>query len=1030
MSPPPGGAAAASSFAAALGPLAALAGSISSRLDFHALIDQRGRMLQVATALPHLALVPERAVVTEAAGELFEWQLDCIASNAHFELKALIGEQMSLRLLQPDGRTKPWHGYVLQAAQLGGDGGLARYRLVMRPWLAFLAHRRDCFIWQDKTALEIIEELLADHPQARFRFDVQEPLRRRSLCTQYRESDLDFIHRLLAEEGLSYHFEHDDSGAAQGLARGSLHTWVVTDRQAARPHLGPARFAMQHPTARLPGQRDSITALAEHLAVQPNAVTRGAWNYKHLAGTTAERPSTLARGELPALEDYDGAGAYRYADALHAERAAELALGAWEQGMHRLEGQGGARHFEAGRTFDLVDHGVLDGTYTLRAVEHHITNNLGMQAAQLLQATELEHGTYKNHFDAVPATQPLLPRLVRRPTAPGAQTAQVVGLAGEPLSTDRDHRVLLQLAWQRGVAPLAGGLPHDERSPDTTGNAPGNERSGQWVRVALPWAGANWGAVAVPRIGTEVLVDFIEGDIDRPVVVGSLYNGADLPPFAAGVDSGVNHPGVISGLHSQALDGGGFNQWVVDDATGQLRMRLLCSYTLAEVGLGHLIQQPAPGAQRGAWRGSGFELACQAWACVRAAKGLLLSTVRQPATYGSAQGTQMQADAATALLHAGHGLGQALGEVARQARALHQVAHDAGEPMPRTLAALDVAQLGRHEGGVGGQAALQAVPGQRSLQDPVPALVDPLLVLESAAALALASDAQVTAYAGEDQAWTALSDVHLAATHTASLASGGTASVLAVQGGLQAIAAHGPVSLRAYDDSAELLARQDIRIVSTDDELHIQAPTVRITDGQALIELKGPDILMTMPGLWTAQHSTHEFMPAASQVAQLPAWGAADVQGPPLTMELNLHDEWLAPVPGAPYRVVFANGAVRTGRLDAQGHALLEGVPNLPAKVFYGEDPRKPEARVPMPANTFAAGSADNDEAQARIEEHLNALQAFWATQSAEVREMNTELNNETLEAGQENLWDYLDDAQQQRLRALLLNTGEKGALS
>lgn len=948
MSSPLAAGLAADAARAVLAPLAALGADITSRLDVQALIDQRGRMLQVATALPHLALVPERAVVTEAAGQPFEWQLDCIAGNAHFELKALIGEQISLRLLQPDGHYKPWHGYVLQAAQLGGDGGLARYRLVMRPWLAFLAHRRDCFIWQDKTALEIIEDLLADHPQARFRFDVQEPLRRRSLCTQYRESDFDFIHRLLAEEGLSYRFEHDDSGAPLDLARGSLHTWVVTDRHAPLPHVGPVRFAMQHPTARLPGQRDSITAVAEQLAVQPNAVTRGAWNYKHLAGTTAERPSTLVAGEQPALEDYDGSGAYRYADALHAERAAELALGAWELGMRGLEGQGGARHFEAGRIFTLVNHGALDGDHTLLAVEHHITNNLGMQAAQLLQATDLEHGTYKNHFQAVPATQPLLPPPQRRPTAPGAQTALVVGLDGEPLTTERNHRVLLQFAWQRGERPWPGGLPHDTLSPDTQGNAPGNERSGQWVRVALPWAGANWGAVAVPRIGTEVLVDFIEGDIDRPVVVGSLYNGADLPPFAAGVDAGVNHPGVISGLHTHALDGGGFNQWVVDDATGQLRMRLLCSYTLAEVGLGHLIQQPAPGAQRGAWRGSGFELGCQAWACVRAAKGLLLSTVRQPATYGSAQGTQMQADVATATLRAGHGLGRALLDVARQARALPPTAHEPAQPVPRTLAALDVAQHGRHEGSVGGQPALQPQPGQRAVSDPVPALADPLLVLESAAALALASDAQVTAYAGEDHAWTAQGDVHLAATHTASLASGGTASVLAVQGGLQAIAAHGPVSMRAYDDDAEMLARQDIRIVSTDDDLHIQAPTIRITDGAALIELKGPDILMTMPGLWTAQHSTHEFMPAASQVAELPAWGAVRVEPGKQDLELHYHYDDLEPVVGAAYKVVFDTGAVFLGKLDAQGYALVSGVPLGPYRVEFSEDAR-PWQAPPLP---------------------------------------------------------------------------------
>ena len=647
-------------------------GELASRLGFAALLDQRGRMLQVSTALPTLALVPERLVLREALSRGFELVIDCLSTSAYFELKALIGEQITVRLLQADGSYKPLHGYVFEAAQLGADGGVARYRVLMRDWTGFLALRRDSFMFQDKSAQQMLEDVFRDHPQANFRFELSQPLATRSLCSQYRESDLVFMARLLAEEGLSWHVEHLAGEAAKQADQQahSRHVVVVTDRGTARASLGGVRFARQDAVANLAGQRDAVTAFMPARELQANAVARGSWNYKALAGTTAQDATSLQIGELPTLEVYDGSGAYRYRDTAAAERAACLALAALELDFKRFEGQGCARHFEAGRTFELTDHplygantsafnygGALtasrqrgDNAFTILAVEHHASNNLGAQAAELLGLTELERGTYKNHFHAAPAASPVVPRFMRKPTAPGLQTALVVGVQGEVLSTDRDHRVKLQFPWQRGAQALAGGLPHDEGSADAQGNAPGNDASGTWVRVALPAAGANWGAALAPRIGTEVAVEFIEGDIDRPIVVGQLYNGADTPPFSAGVDSGINHPGVISGLHSHHLDGGGFNQWVVDDASGQLRMRLHASYAAAEVGLGHLISQAGSSAQRGAWRGTGFEAGTQGWASVRAGRGVLVSTTARAGSYGSAQSTQLDAAEAVAQL--------------------------------------------------------------------------------------------------------------------------------------------------------------------------------------------------------------------------------------------------------------------------------------------------------------------------------------------------------------------------------------------
>ncbi len=841
------------------------------------LLHQQGRMLQVETALPTLSLVPERMVLREAMGQPFEMVLDALSVSAQLAATDLLGHQISVRLLQSDGSYKPWHGYVTHTAQLGSEGGLARYRLVMRPWLTTLDRRADSFVFQDRTAQAIIEDIFSDYPIAQFRFDVSQHQRVRSLCTQFDETDLAFVHRLIAEEGWTYRFEHLEGEAAQQAASQgqAQHVMVIHDRHAELPDVGAMRFTSQHATASVQGQRDAITAFMARQSLQTNAVALGSWNYKQLGGTAATVDSIRPLGEVPRLESYDGAGAYRFEDEAHADQLASLALAALEMDMQRYEGQGSARHFLAGARFTLTEHavhGVDDsGRFTLLAVEHHATNNLGSDLAQLLASTALERGTYRNHFHAVLADTAVVPRFVRKPTAPRQDTAMVVGVQGEPVTTDRDHRVKVQFGWQRGRVPNPGGLEH-AHATEADGNAPGNERSGTWVRVALPSAGANWGSAFTPRVGTEVQIDFLDGDIDRPVVSGQLPNGQDTPPFSAGEDAGVNHPGFISGMHTHRLDSvGDFNQWVVDDAPSQLRMRLMSSFSMTELGLGHLIAQRADSADRGAWRGSGFEAGTQAWATVRGAKGLLVSTTAREGSYGSAAGSQMDVQEAVAQLKAAQDLGQRLGDVARQAGAQAQTAHEAGQAVPHLIAVIDSAQQGKHAGTVNGQAAMQPDgDGRAEGQGVVPAFAQPVIVLETPSTASLATEAGSSTFAGEHLSVVAQGDWHQTAARAHAQASGKTTSLHAVKGGLQAIAAKGPVSLRAHTDELKVLADQQVEVISVNDEIRIQAQSrVEMVGGQSSLVLEGGSITFTCPGQWSAKGATKAFTGGGSAPAEL-----------------------------------------------------------------------------------------------------------------------------------------------------------------
>jgi Rhs element Vgr protein len=838
------------------------------RLPF---LTQQARLLRLELRRAGAPLVPEQALVREAVNQPFEITVDALSPDTALPLREWLGTPATLRLVGPDGGLRPWHALVAAASHLGADEGLARYRLVLVPWLRLLEQRCDAHAFQDRTALEIVEEVFADYPMAHWQVAVTEPLRRRSLCIQYRETDFEFVTRLLAEEGLSYHFEHLDGEALEDAAhRGQAgHVMVITDRAAPRRHLGPLRYARADVRV---GARpvDGITAFAARHAVGPNAVTLGAWDYKQLAGIAAQAASAPGEAELPLLEVYDGAGQYRYQDRTQAARAAALALEALELDGLRFDGEGAARVLAAGVQFELHDHPMLDRCYTVLAVEHEIRNHLGESPADRPGPPGLEPGSYRNRFACCLATTPVVPLPRRKPTAPGCQTALVVGVSGEPLTTDRDLRVKLQFPWQRGVHPNPGGLHHDSPG-DPTGNAPGNEQSGTWVRVTVPWAGANWGAAFVPRVGTEVLVEFTEGDIDRPVIAGQLYNGEHLPPYAAGEGSGVNHPGVISGLYSHALDGEGSNTWVIDDTTGQLRMRFLATQAMSELGLGHLIQQGTHGAHRGPWRGSGFELATRGWASIRAAEGLLVTTTARPQQGASVSGTQMDAAESLGQLKAAHALGQRLDETARGHQALGLASHDPDEAFEHVIRQIDPTRDGRYTGPVNGQVPAQARPGSREPGDPVERFAEPLVLMDTPAAAAFTTPATLASFAAQDQSLAVQSDLHEAAAHTASSVSGRTTSLFAHDGGIQAVAAHGPVSLRAHTDQLALYADQEVRVVSVHDEIHIQArERIEIVGGESRLTLAGSDITFACPGTFTVQSAGHHWEGPAHHSVQLP----------------------------------------------------------------------------------------------------------------------------------------------------------------
>jgi len=994
------------------GGLSGLDAELLSRLKAALGIGQATRLIQLESAMASGTLVVSRFQLTEAvhADEPLHAEIDCISTSAFLELKALTGEQVTLRLMQADGSWRNWHGYAGQVAQLGSDGGAGAFRITLYGFTHWLKQRRDSRIFQDATSVDIINSVLSAYPQAHFKLDVADPGPVHEITTQFRETDWQFVTRLMAREGWSWRLDHD--GVAEGAVAGpraAKHTLVIFDQNAPRPDLGALRFGKPDLRGGAGGgllasvagavglsglasglgasfAQDTITAWGVGQHVGPNAVTLAAWDERQLAGVSANGSAGIPLGQQPTLEHYIGQGERRFADgrvgtaqpasSQTADARVQALMAAHQLDQVRASGQSAVRALRPAATFQLTEHSLYssslgigtDNAFCATRITHEAANNLGSQAAQILQSTDVEQGSYRNRFDAVPAVARLVPMPQRQPTAPGLQTAVVMANEGEPLTTDRDNRIRIQFAWQRGQAPLAGALSAPQTlSGADTGHAPGNAQSGTWVRVAQGVAGPNWGAVFTPRAGTEVLVDWLDGDIDRPVVVGQLHNGQHDLPWPAGVDAGANHPGTVSGWHHPHLDDQGANQWLVDDATGQLRMRL-ASHSAAtgwnELTLGRIIQQSGQGgsgnAQRGQWLGEGFYGHTDGWATLRAGEGLFMSTTARSGQGASVNSTQMDAAEAVGQLKAARQLGDALSQSARQQGAQGLASHDGQQAFQQHADAMDPQAQGKYSGAVQGHEAKKA--NGRTLSDPVERFAKPLLHLDTPTTAAFVTPTSISLFSGQDTSLTTQGDAQITSTHTLSSVSGQTTSLYTHSGGIKAITANAALSLRAHTDAQQIWSDKDLTVQSTTDEIRIQASdSITLTAGQSQIVIKGVDITFTCPGTWTVKGAAHAWGSGGGGSASLMALPNMAVAMQPATAYLDhrYHDD--EGVSGAEYEVLLADGTRKTGKLDSCGKATVEGIASSVMEVRFGPSskPYKPKDQKAMPGYKPAPTTKD-----------------------------------------------------------------------
>ncbi|MGA1874895.1 MAG: type VI secretion system tip protein TssI/VgrG [bacterium] len=451
-----------------------------------------------------------------------------LAIEDEVDFSKVIGKEALLTIIGHE-TDRFFHGLVVQFRQKGSKGRFFLYQAGMAPSLWLLSFKQNCRIFQGKSVQDITKQILqeAGIPADRFDFRLQGTYQPREYCVQYRETDLNFISRLLEEEGIFYFFEHT----------ADKHLLVFGDGTVTyQPIQGQAKV-LYHPADTMVPEEEVVQTFFLSRQIQSGKVTLQDYNFeKPSLNLTAQKEA----GDFPKLELYDYPG--RYLEEGDGKKLAQIRLEEAMAFMDKAEGKSGCPRFTPGFTFTLTDHEREDFNreYLLVKVKHK-----GSQPQVFEEQAGGEGFSYANDFLAVPSSVTFRPeRRTRKPVVEGVQTAVVVGPKGEEIYTDEHGRIKVQFHWDR------------EGKQD--------EKSSCWIRVSQAWAGTGWGSIYIPRIGQEIIVDFLEGDPDKPIITGRVYNADNTVPYKLPDEK------TKSTLKSLSSTGGqGFNEIRFEDKKGE-----------------------------------------------------------------------------------------------------------------------------------------------------------------------------------------------------------------------------------------------------------------------------------------------------------------------------------------------------------------------------------------------------------------------------------------------------------------------------
>ena len=464
--------------------------------------------ITLKSPLPAKDLLFESMTASAGLSMLGEMQLGLVSEKPDLKPEDLLGKPVTVSVTLRDDAKRHFHGYITRFGIGAHRGRYFGYQASVRTWLWFLTRTADCRIFQELTVPDIVKKVFEDHSNANFEFKLFRSYRKWVYCVQYRETDYNFIARLLEHEGIYWYIEHGDGTSKV----------VLVDSQSAHDAApGCESLPYYEDAAGSAPDTECVSDWSFASEVETDKVALTSYDFERPSTTLKAAASKSHKYSLPDFEMFDFQG--DYVQAGDGTQWAEDRLDEHQSRFQMAHGGSNAHGIEVGRLLKLAKHPRPDQN------DKYLITGISVHAQVDAYESNGSAGAFRCDFSAIPSSQQFRPpRRTPKPFVQGPQTAVVVGPSGEEIFTDKHGRVKLQFHWDR------------------LGKK--NEKSSCWVRVSHPWAGTNFGAVHIPRMGQEVVVDFLEGDPDQPLITGRVYNAEQMPPWE--LPANATQSGILS----------------------------------------------------------------------------------------------------------------------------------------------------------------------------------------------------------------------------------------------------------------------------------------------------------------------------------------------------------------------------------------------------------------------------------------------------------------------------------------------------